>query len=471
MQTTESRVKYANKLTSTKRAGQLVNEYWEMVFRAKQEGKLVCWYEGSAINPFLQAADICWVHGEAFSAMLAARHMEEPVQKAAEDYGYMRELCSYARTHLGCVISNQRLQNDQDGGLIDLATDENLAAKLPAPDMIISAYAYCSTGQQWDEITSRLFGKKIPIFNVSIPVIWGSKPDAGYLRGQEWEQTSDYLEKQLYAMVEFIEQQTGKPFAWDRLRELMTYVKRASELRLEAMAMCAARPAPASFFDWIVTIAPLNHLPIGPQLVEFFQAVRDEIEERVRLGVGTVPREKYRLYFDGIMNWNKVGWLAEKFAKYDAAVMCGRYTHVSFWHEPQLIDEKNPVRGMAQNYLICAINLSAPFLIDKTIDFCRRFDLDGLVIHSSRTCRAFTNPQFLIAEAVTKELGIPTTMFEGDVTDESFYKDELLNSRVEAMLEAIDAGRNGIVMPAALTDMTLLRGPMDKAIPMTFHPR
>ena len=32
--------------------------------------------------------------------------------------------------------------------------------------------------------------------------------------------------------------------------------------------------------------------------------------------------------------------------------------------------------------------------------------------------------------------------FEGDVTDDSFYKDELVNSRVEAMLEAIDARRS-----------------------------
>ena len=43
----------ANKLKSTRKAGKLVNEYWEMVWRAKEEGKLVCWYEGSAINPFL----------------------------------------------------------------------------------------------------------------------------------------------------------------------------------------------------------------------------------------------------------------------------------------------------------------------------------------------------------------------------------------------------------------------------------
>jgi benzoyl-CoA reductase subunit B len=72
---------------------------------------------------------------------------------------------------------------------------------------------------------------------------------------------------------------------------------------------------------------------------------------------------------------------------------------------------------------------------------CRKFKVDGMVIHASRTCRAFTNPQFMIADTAHKQLGIPTSMFEGDVTDESFYKDELLNSRVEAMLEAIEHRR------------------------------
>jgi benzoyl-CoA reductase subunit B len=431
----------ANKLAATRMAGKLVNEYWEMVWRAKEEGKLVCWYEGSAINPFLEAADIVWVHGEAYSAMLAARHQEGPAQQAAEDRGYMKELCSYARTHLGCAVSNQRNRNDADTGLTGIPSDDDIASKLPPPDMIISAYAYCSTGQQWDEMTSRLFGKKIPIFNVSIPWIWASKKDAGYIRGQEWEETSAYVARQLNDMVKFIEERTGKPYPWDRLRELMTNVKRASELRLEAMDMCTATPAPASFFDWVVSIAPINQLPCTTDIVDYFTAVRDEVAERVKNGVGAVPREKYRLFFDGIMNWNKVGWLAEKFARYDAAVVAGRYTHMAFWQEPGLIDASDPVMGMGQNYLICPNNHSSPILIDLIMDLCRKYEVDGMVIHASRTCRAFTNPQFLIADAASKRLGIQTTMFEGDVVDESFYKDELVNSRVEAMLEAIDARR------------------------------
>ena len=442
MQTQTPEVKKANKLASTKLGGKLVNDYWEMVFRAKEEGKLVCWYEGSAINPFLQAADICWVHGEAYSAMLAARHQEGPAQKAAEERGYQRELCSYARTHLGCAVTNLRNPVPPDAPFVSMAEDKYLSSRLPPPDMIISAYAYCSTGQQWDEMTSRLFGKKIPIFNVSLPWIWAQKPDAGYLKGQEWEETSAYVAKQLRDMVVFIEQQTGKKYDWDRLRDLMRQVKRASELRLEAMAMCSARPAPASFFDWVASIAPINHLPVGPQIVDFFQAVKDEVALRVTRGEGAIHKEKYRLFFDEIMNWNKVGWLAEKFAKYDAAVVAGRYTHMAFWQEPDLIDTQDPVLGMAQNYLVCPNNHSAPILISQILKLCDQYEVDGMVLHASRTCRAFTNPQFLIADAASKKRGLQTSTFEGDVTDDSFYKDELVNSRVEAMLEAIDARRS-----------------------------
>jgi benzoyl-CoA reductase subunit B len=442
MQTQTPQLRKANKLASTKLGGKLVNDYWEMVFRAKEAGKLVCWYEGSAINPFLQAADICWVHGEAYSALLAARHQEVTAQKAAEERGYQRELCSYARTHLGCAVTNLRSPVPADAPFVSMAEDKYLSSRLPPPDMIISAYAYCSTGQQWDEMTSRVFGKKVPIFNVSLPWIWAQKPDAGYLRGQEWEETSAYVARQLREMVGFIEQQTGRPFPWDRLRELMTQVKRASELRLESMAMCSRRPAPASFFDWVASIAPINHLPVGPQIVDYFQAVKDEVEQRVARGEGAIQKEKYRLFFDGIMNWNKVGWLAEKFAQYDAAVVAGRYTHMAFWQEPDLIDPQDPVLGMAQNYLVCPNNHSAPILISQILKLCEQYDVDGMVLHASRTCRAFTNPQFLIADAVSKRLGIQTSTFEGDVTDESFYKDELVNSRVEAMLEAIDARRS-----------------------------
>ena len=64
-----------------------------------------------------------------------------------------------------------------------------------------------------------------------------------------------------------------------------------------------------------------------------------------------------------------------------------------------------------------------------------------MVFHATRTCRAFANGQNVMSNMVQRELGIPTMFFEGDVADASFYKDELLDSRLEAILEAVDVKR------------------------------
>ncbi|MGD0721568.1 MAG: 2-hydroxyacyl-CoA dehydratase family protein [Roseiarcus sp.] len=434
--------KRSNRLQTTRLNNTMVNDYWESLFRAPEEGKLVCWYEGVAINPILQAADIAWCHGEAMAALLAARKEEGPAQEAAEEAGYDRELCSYARTHIGCSVMTQKSTPESIADLpADSGERERLAARVPVPDMIISAYPFCSTGQQWDDILYRTFGKKVPIFNISLPWIWGNKASAKYMSGPEYREAVDFLVKQLRACIVFIEGIAGKPFDHDRLREIMGHVKRAGETRLEAMQLCKAKPSPANFFEWTNSIAPVNFLPGDQRIVDYFATKKAEIQARVDAGVGSVPNERYRLFWDGIMNWNKIGWLADKFANYDACVVSGRYTHLGFWHEPQVIDLDNPLDGMAQNYLTCPISISAPQVIEKIVEHCENYEIDGLILHGARTCRAFSYPQFLIAEAVGKRLGLPVAMFEGDMVDESFYKDEIVNSRVEAMLEQIDAKR------------------------------
>src|SRR5271165_4003248 len=135
--------KRANRLQTTKLNNRMVTDYWESLFRAPEEGRLVCWYEGVAINPILQAADIAWCHGEAMSALLAAKNEEGPAQDAAEEAGYDRELCSYARTHIGCSVMTQRSTPE---GITALPADsqerKGLAARIPVPDMIISAYPF-----------------------------------------------------------------------------------------------------------------------------------------------------------------------------------------------------------------------------------------------------------------------------------------------------------------------------------------
>ncbi|WP_420390359.1 2-hydroxyacyl-CoA dehydratase subunit D [Marinobacter sp.] len=431
-----------NRLKSNDAGRNMISDYWDRIFTANERNAQVVWYNGAALNPIFQAAGLEWAHGEAFAARLSAQKLEKSAQLAAQEYGYVGELCSYARTHLGTALLARQAREKFDKGIVDNADRDDLASRLPMPNFIVNCYAGCSTGQQWDDMTHRLLGKDTPIFNVSLPFLWGNGADAGYLKGKEWEEASDYVADQLYKLIDFIEAQTGRPFDWEALREAMTYIKQAAEIRREAMAMCANMPAPATFWDWIASVAHINFLPAGPELVEYFSKIREEVAQRIANGESAIKDEKYRLYFDGIMNWNKLGTLAKLFAERKVAVVAGRYTHKPFWQEPQLIDTDDPIRGMAQHYLLCPTNHGFQTIKNFTKNDCEFYGLDGIVFHSTRTCRAFTGPQQMLARAMKKEMGIPSIFFEGDVADESFYKGELLESRLEAMLEAIDVRRS-----------------------------
>lgn len=431
-----------SRMQSTRSGGAMIADYWDDIFTARERGKKIVWYNGSALNPIFQAAGLGWCHGEAFAARLAAQHLEGPAQLAGQEYGYINELCSYARTHLGCAVLTQGAATPgAASGVVGATDSEILASKLPAPDFFVNAYSGCSTGQQWDEVSYRVFDRKIPIFNVSIPFLWGNKPDAGYMRGEEWTQATDYVVGQLRDLISFIEAQTGTPFDWDALTQSMTYIREASRWRLAGMELCRQAPTPATYWDWVASIAHINFLPGTPELVDYFKSVHDEVAERVRTGTPALENERYRLYFDGIMNWNKLGWLAKRFAEFDVAVVAGRYTHSSFWQEPDHLIDEDPLRGMAEHYLICPINHNYANLEYLTLRDCEKYGIDGLVFHSTRTCRAFTNPQSLLARSAEEKLGIPSMSFEGDVADASFYKDEILESRLAAMLETIDVRR------------------------------
>ncbi|MBW0101871.1 2-hydroxyacyl-CoA dehydratase subunit D [Pseudonocardia sp. KRD291] len=432
-----------NRLAINKAGGKMVADYWEDVFLARERGQKVVWYNGSALNPIFQAAGMAWCHGEAFSARLAAQHLEGPAQLAGSEYGYVGELCSYARTHLGAaVLSQKRSAGSANGpGMVGLPEQEELASRLPTPDVFVNAYAGCSTGQQWDDISFRVFGKDVPIFNVSMPFFWSNHPGEGYMVGEEWERSSHYVADQLRELVPFLESITGKPFDWDAYRQNMAYIKKASELRQEAMKLCRHLPAPATFWDWIGNVAHINFLPANQDLVDFYTAVLAEVKQRVADGVGSVTSERYRVYFDGFMNWNHLGLLSRKFAAHDVAVVAGRYTHHAFWQEPQLIDPEGDVLlGQAQNNLLCPMNHSTKTIEELVLRDCDFYNVDGIVFHSTRTCRAFTNPQRIVAKGA-QEKGLATLFFEGDIADASFYKDEVLESRLEAMLEGIDVRR------------------------------
>jgi benzoyl-CoA reductase subunit B len=243
--------------------------------------------------------------------------------------------------------------------------------------------------------------------------------------------------------VTFIEEVSGRPYNWERLHEIMTVVKKAATLRAEAMDLGSRHvPAPGTFFDWGVCLGPLNYLAGRPETIGFYEQLKAEVEDRVAQNISAVPDEKYRILWEGIMFWPKMGTLSEKFAEANCTVIGGSYSHLSFWPFPDEIDVERPLETIANFVLGSGVTNRPPEVLNnRLIQMCKDYSIDGAIISAPHTCRPLSGRLQMVSNRLQRELGIPVVEFEGDQSDVNYYSDMRTNYAIDALLEAMASGK------------------------------
>jgi benzoyl-CoA reductase subunit B len=400
--------------------GRAVDAFYADLRDAGERKETVAFCDGFPLPfPLLRAMDVAYFYGDAYSALVAARHKEKKLQEVAEDRGFIVEVCSYTRNAMGCALLPEE---ERAGG--------HPLWQIPNPSFIIVTDPGCSMLVNWGDAERRQFN--VPMFVIQLPHFWGDEDE---------DEAMEFTVRQLRDCVTFLEDMLHRPFNWERLSEIIADTKVATTIRKEAMEMCKVTPSPATFFDWASALGGVNYLLGKPQCRELYQAISDEVTRRVQNKEGAVVGEKYRLYWDGIMCWPKLGVLGEKFANLGACVVAGRYTHLGFYNLPEAMDPQRPLESLAANGMALHANHNIDWLIDNISQLCQEYSLDGIVCHAHRTCRPLAAPQLEIMDGVSRRLGIPGVFFEADMADETFYSDAQVDTRVQALLESIDARR------------------------------
>jgi benzoyl-CoA reductase/2-hydroxyglutaryl-CoA dehydratase subunit BcrC/BadD/HgdB len=67
----------------------------------------------------------------------------------------------------------------------------------------------------------------------------------------------------------------------------------------------------------------------------------------------------------------------------------------------------------------------------------KKFDVDGLVMHSNRSCKPYSLGQYDIQRMVMKEFGIPSLIIEADQVDERNFSEGQVETRIDAFMETI----------------------------------
>jgi benzoyl-CoA reductase/2-hydroxyglutaryl-CoA dehydratase subunit BcrC/BadD/HgdB len=419
----DTQVRRPNKLNSVSLIGQMMAASFADIKRRAAEGKKVAWANGLPGFLLARGAHMPVLHAEGFIAGLAARGQEKPLQDAAEAFRMLPDACSYARSFIGLA----RIVNG-DFSLDSYANQD--IYRMPKPDLYINVEAGgCGTGRWWGDSVAAIFD--IPAFHLESRFNW-DESDVEY-------NIADFIRKE-QELITLMERVTGQPYDWDCLKEVLNEAKQAATLRQEIMKLCQHVPAPASFFDMAASIGLVCHLVGMPGTGDLLRKIRDEVEQRITQGIGSVPMERYRLYWNGILSWPQLGVLARKFAALDACLVAGSYTHLQFLPRPDMIDPERPLESIAYN-CDTLVNYDYDHQAKTIAEFCKEYSIDGLLMSETQTCRVSNGPNFAIMDGVARRLGLPSVAIGGDSCDPRFYSDAQVDTRLQALLETIEARR------------------------------
>jgi benzoyl-CoA reductase/2-hydroxyglutaryl-CoA dehydratase subunit BcrC/BadD/HgdB len=71
-------------------------------------------------------------------------------------------------------------------------------------------------------------------------------------------------------------------------------------------------------------------------------------------------------------------------------------------------------------------------------DLIRTFRVDGLVIHSARSCKPYSVGQYDLKRLLMERMEVPSVVIEADIADERAYSEEQARTRLEAFLEGME---------------------------------
>lgn len=367
----------------------------------------VAWVtSGFPVEP-LRALGFHAVYPENHAALCGVQRLVPGLSEAAEEVGYARDLCSYARTDLGSVL-----------------TGRTPVGRLPRPDLLACCTNICQTVLYWYRALAEHF--RVPLVLVDTPFVYGHAR----------EHAVGYVRDQLDELVRVAERISGRRLEPEALVEVTRRAKEGSDLWAACLATGRHRPAPWTAIDGFFHMAPIVSLRGTEACNAYYRQLRDELEDRVRRGVGGVREERHRLLWDNLPIWFAVRELSTLFAERGCNFVCTSYTDA--WAEAGArIDPADPLGSAADAYTHVILNQDLASRLATLRRLGRAYQVDGAVLHSDRSCKPYSIGQVDLKDRLAAELGVRVLLLEADHSDPRAWAAAQAENRLVAFTEGL----------------------------------
>ncbi len=429
--------KYRTKpLDCWRKAKEIRENYYRDYAQAHEKGGLR-WAGGAwtfGAIPCGLGDDVWSITSEPYGASIAAnKEFSLRCLEASEKAGYARDLCSYMRNYWGSVILNEYLW----GG------------PFPKPDFLWQDHICCSHAK-WYQVVSDLEGG-IPSFCIDVAV--GPYHEIN-------ENKLSYLVGQMHDGIEWLEKVTGRCYDDEKLIEAVHNECRATSVWAEISCLNKAVPAPLdekTMYSLYVLGTLMKHSKV---VADFYEELRDEVQDRVDNQIAAVANEQCRLMSDTQPPWGFLS-IFRYLEEFGAISVGSLYTFGligMFEVKPdgswgprttprqQGIEIKDRDQAL---HILADWNLSKPewqhfysphLKTDMMARIAKEWSLDGVMLHYNRGCEGLSigiaeNRLGLI------EAGYPVMTFEGNMGDEREFDFNKTMTRIDAFMETLGIRR------------------------------
>ena len=362
----------------------------------------------------LRAFDLLPVYPEINALQLAIRKKALEYLLKAEEMGYSTDNCGYVKADMAFYLEGAETAQ---------------GTRIPKPSLILNNFVGCNTYIKWFEHLAHF--TQAPLFTLDIPFLRGEEPDEGQVQ---------YVAAQLKELIPLLEKVSGRRFDIDRLREITALSARAEELWAAVKDSAKNAPSPyEAFFDATTMMGPLYVYRGMPEGVHFFEETLREMQEKIKLGVGAVPQERFRVVVEAPPPYPYFKAFRDLFSAWGACSVASTYSCVGgIWEFGFRHDPKDPLGSIARHMLVHNIcNRTYLQRYEQILRYVREWKADALIIHSVKSCRLFSAGHGDMREFFTQK-GIPTLYVESDLEDPRYYSHAQMRNRFDAFFEALE---------------------------------
>ncbi len=395
-------------LMCSPRLKELITRHYLKGRHANRNGKVVWATSGAPIELF-EALGYFLIYPENHGAVCGIRRVAEKLCGHAENAGYSRDICSYARTDFGSVLSG-----------------ETPVGRLPRPDLLVCCTNICQTVLFWYRVLARHFN--VPLVLIDTPFIYTEASD----------HSVDFVKRQLEQAVEVAERVAGRSLDEAKLSEVTRLSLTAVQLWAEVLEMGKQQPTPITAFDEFIHMAPIVEMRGKAFTVDYYHRLLAELQERRAQGIGALKREKKRLIWDNLPIWYRVRWMSDRLAQRGVALVASTYTNA--WGElAPLFDPARPLESAARAYLHPILNRSTGYKLATMKRLVTDYSADVVILHSDRSCKPYSIGQIEQRARLGREAGVPALLLEADHNEPRSFSEEQVAGRLEAFLEVLEA--------------------------------